>query len=108
MVNQVGGPSEAASLLASASPPTRPLGPRRALVRPPTACCQTPAVHLTAPSLQFEGGRNIPAYGATRVLDYYSLQHVSKWAWLGWELLFVGAFLAAALAALVCVQHQRR
>ena len=30
---------------------------------------------------QFEGERNIVAYGDVRVLNYYDLEHVSKWAW---------------------------
>ncbi|KAI7843801.1 hypothetical protein COHA_002699 [Chlorella ohadii] len=57
---------------------------------------------------QFEGDRNIPAYGGVPVLQYYDLEHVNKWAWLGWEALFFAAFVAAAWAALSLVRHQRR
>lgn len=101
MINQVG---------AGAALPARepcPPGPPASDVPPITV---RPALRTLphASNAQFEGVRNVPAYGATPVLDYYSLQHASKWAWLAWELLFVGVFLAAALAALVCVQHQRR
>ncbi|PRW55890.1 P-loop containing nucleoside triphosphate hydrolase [Chlorella sorokiniana] len=57
---------------------------------------------------QFEGDRNIPAYGGVPVLQYYDLENVNKWAWLGWEALFFAAFTAAAWAALSLVRHQRR
>ena len=60
------------------------------------------------PYAQFEGGRNVVAFGGERVLHYFDLQHVSKWAWLGWECLFFLAFLALTLLALTLVRHQRR
>ena len=43
-----------------------------------------------------------------QVLQYYDLEHVSKWAWLGWEALFFAGFVVAAWAALSLVRHQRR
>ena len=60
------------------------------------------------PWCQFEGARNIPAFGGTPVLDYYDLDHVSKWGWVGWAWLFFLAFLTAAGATLAAVRHQRR
>ena len=66
----------------------------------PPAACPLPA--------QFEGERNIPAFGGIPVLHYYSLDAVSKWAWLGWMALFFAAYVALAWAALATVRHQRR
>lgn len=68
----------------------------------------TPRQHPPSLPAQFEGDRNIQAYGSIRVLSYYDLEHVSKWAWLGWEALFVLAFACAAWAALALVRHPRR
>lgn len=57
---------------------------------------------------QFAGERNVVAYGDQHVLEYYSLAHVSAWAWLGWAWLFWAVFLGATWAALALVKHQRR
>lgn len=51
---------------------------------------------------------NKPPTLPSQVLEYYDLEHVNKWAWLGWEALFFVAFLAVAWAALSLVRHQRR
>ncbi len=48
------------------------------------------------------------AFGDVRVLDYYSLGGVNKWAWVGIEAIFLLAFLFLAWLALVTVRHQQR
>lgn len=99
MVNQVGWRTLARpQRLAVAK-----VAPRMPCMRQLPALAQPPC-----PALQFEGSRDIPAYGGIPVLEYYDLGHVNKWAWLGWEALFFAAFLAAAWAALSLVRHQRR
>ena len=40
------------------------------------------------PRLQFSGEGNIVAYGDVRVLEYYSLENVNAWVWIGWAWLF--------------------
>lgn len=113
------------------------------------AATQTmPKVAARLPVSQFEGERNILAYGGVpvsmvvaqqgrctiesmkhstqhpshaspstlipsrlpplQVLQYFDLEHVNKWAWLGWEALFFAGFVVAAWAALSLVRHQRR
>lgn len=61
-----------------------------------------PSTHPTGPTCT-----QLPSLPA-QILEYYDLEHVNKWAWLGWEALFFVAFLAAAWAALSLVRHQRR
>jgi hypothetical protein len=58
--------------------------------------------------LQFEGERDVAAFGGQPVLLYFGLQHVDKWAWLGWLALFLLAFLCLTWLALTCVRHQQR
>ncbi|KAI3436857.1 hypothetical protein D9Q98_006267 [Chlorella vulgaris] len=57
---------------------------------------------------QFEGERDVAAFGGQPVLLYFGLQHVDKWAWLGWLALFLLAFLCLTWLALTCVRHQQR
>ena len=57
---------------------------------------------------QFEGPNNIVAFGDVRVLEYYSLEGVNKWAWIGYESIFLVVFLVLTWLALVTVRHQKR
>ncbi|KAL4425098.1 hypothetical protein ABPG77_010412 [Micractinium sp. CCAP 211/92] len=57
---------------------------------------------------QFAGDRNIVAFGGEPILNYYDLDTVNRWHWLGWEVIFLCAFLALTWLALATVQHQRR
>lgn len=57
---------------------------------------------------QFAGERNIVAFGGEPILDYYDLNGVNCWHWLGWEVIFLCAFLGMTWVALAMVQHQRR
>ncbi|GAB4820601.1 hypothetical protein N2152v2_007647 [Parachlorella kessleri] len=57
---------------------------------------------------QFEGPNNIVAFGNVRVLEYYSLEGVNKWAWIGYEAIFLVVFLLLTWLALITVRHQKR
>jgi len=69
------------------------------------------ATHHPAPQLCVDWASSLnltTLHLPLQVLQYYDLEHVNKWAWLGWEALFFAAFVAAAWAALSLVRHQRR
>ncbi|KAL4431069.1 hypothetical protein ABPG75_006325 [Micractinium tetrahymenae] len=57
---------------------------------------------------QFAGDRNIVAFGGEPILNYYDLDTVNPWHWLGWEVIFFCAFTGLTWVALATVQHQRR
>jgi len=75
----------------------------------PCPALPCPALHGTVPSApQFEGSRNVPAFGSDPVLNHYDLDGASKWAWLGWLTLFFAVFWVLTWLALSTVRHQRR
>ena len=55
---------------------------------------------------QFKG-KNI-LYGGEEVLEYFSLNNVSMWAYVGYEALFVIFFLVLCWLALTLMRHQKR
>ncbi|KAG2493535.1 hypothetical protein HYH03_008349 [Edaphochlamys debaryana] len=56
---------------------------------------------------QFEGERNIDMMGTT-VLDYYSLTHANKWAYMGYLCIFFLVFFLLALVTMQFKQYTRR
>lgn len=54
------------------------------------------------------GSPPLQVFGGVTVLDYFSLAHVDKWAWLGIEVSFSAAFFLAAYLGLRFVNHARQ
>ena len=57
---------------------------------------------------QWEGTPDVIIFGSATVLEYYSLDGINKWAWLGYELIFFAVFVFLTWVALVAVRHHRR
>lgn len=53
-------------------------------------------------------GKDIVAYGDQEILEYYSLENASKWAYVGYEALIVLFFLTLCWIALTAMRHQKR
>jgi len=43
-----------------------------------------------------------------QILEFYSLDSASKWAFLGYETLFIVVFFSLAWTTLVFVRHEKR
>lgn len=56
---------------------------------------------------QFKGD-GVKVYGNQEILEYFSLNSADKWAYVGYEALFVLFFLGVCWTALTILRHQRR
>ena len=56
---------------------------------------------------QFDG-KNLQLVPGVEILSYYSLDHLSKWAWLGYQTIFFGGLFFLTWLALACCKHAKR
>jgi hypothetical protein len=56
---------------------------------------------------QFKG-RDVIVYGENEILEYFSLENASMWAYVGYEAIFVIFFMFVTWVALTLLRHQKR
>lgn len=57
---------------------------------------------------QFGDDRDVQFLNGQTVLEYYSLDGINKWAWLGFEIIFFFVFFLLTFLALTYIRWQKR